>query len=78
MHAADTYEPPEPNEWPRSWARVVLATLIGMGFLGWAFAPATSVWLKIGMGAVTVVIEGWGFIAPAWAPRVANCLGMHP
>jgi len=61
--SADTYEPPEPNEWPRSWARAVLATLIGMGFLGWAFAPGAGFWLKAGMCVVTVVIEGWGFIA---------------
>lgn len=63
MSFAETYEPPEPNEWPRGWARVVLATLIGIGFLGWAFASNASDLLKIGMCAVTVVIEGWGFIA---------------
>lgn len=61
--ALDAYETPETNEWPRGWARVVLGTLIAMGFLGWTFAPNASPWLKLGMCAVTVVIEGWGFIA---------------
>lgn len=63
MSLVEAYEPPEPNEWPRGWARAVLATLIGMGFLGWWFAPAAGFWLKLGMCVVTVVIEGWGFIA---------------
>lgn len=61
--AAEAYEPVEENEWPRGWARAVLVTLIAMGFLGWAFAPNASVWLKAGMCVVTIVIEGWGFIA---------------
>ncbi|MFN3465016.1 MAG: hypothetical protein ACK4X1_13160 [Terricaulis sp.] len=64
-------EPP-PNEWVRPWARVVLFTLIGMGVVGWLVVEST-LWLKLGMCAVTLVIEVWGLLAAVqWARALAR------
>jgi len=72
----DAYEHPEPNEWPRNWARVVLAMLIAMGVLGWAFASDATWLLKVGMCGVTLVIEGWGFIAAVQWSRAMKRQGV--
>lgn len=70
--AAEAWEPPPPNDWVRTWARVVLATLIGMGVLGWVFGDGTPAF-KFGMCAVTLVIEVWGFNAAVqWARSLAR------
>lgn len=67
MSFADTYEPPAPNEWVRPSARAVLATLIIMGLAGWVFGPGT-LGFKLGMCAVTAIMEIWGFNAAVqWA-----------
>jgi hypothetical protein len=53
------------NSGVRDWARVVQATLIGLGIVGWFAAwlgsPAWA--LTVGMCWLTLVIEVWGFHA---------------
>lgn len=67
MSLAEAYESPPSNEWVRPSARVVLVTLILIGVAGWVFGPGT-IGFKIGMCAVTAVIEVWGFNAAVqWA-----------
>jgi len=67
MTVFDTYEPAPSNEWVRPSARMVLATLIAIGVAGWVFGPGE--WpFKLGMCAVTFVMEIWGFNAAVqWA-----------
>ncbi len=67
MTSYEAYEPPAPNEWVRPSARAVLATLILMGLAGWIFGPGTF-GFKLGMCAVTAIMEIWGFNAAVqWA-----------
>lgn len=70
---AEAYEPPPPNELVRPAARVVLATLILMGVCGWVFGDGTTPF-KLGMCAVTTVIEVWGFNA---AVQWSRALSRH-
>lgn len=74
--AIDAFELPEPNEWPRNWARIVLGMLIAMGVIGWACASDAGFWLKAGMCGVTLVIEGWGFIAAVQWSRAMKRQGV--
>jgi hypothetical protein len=72
MTAAEAYEPPPPNDWARPWARVVLFTLIGMGVAGWLAAEGGWL-LKMGMCALTLVIEVWGYLAAVqWSRALAR------
>lgn len=65
--AAEAYEPPPSNEWVRPSARIVLATLILIGVAGWIWGPG-NLPFKLGMCAVTAVMEVWGFNAAVqWA-----------
>lgn len=67
MAATFEYEPPAPNEWVRPSARLVLATLILIGVAGWIWGPG-NLPFKLGMCAVTAVMELWGFNAAVqWA-----------
>lgn len=67
MSTVEAYDPPPPNDWVRPSARIVLATLILIGVAGWVFGPGTF-GFKVGMCAVTAVIEVWGFNAAVqWA-----------
>lgn len=67
MTAIDAYEPPPSNEWVRPSARIVLATLILIGVAGWIWGPG-NLPFKLGMCAVTAVMEIWGFNAAVqWA-----------
>lgn len=67
MSTIDPYEPPPSNEWVRPSARIVLATLILIGVAGWIWGPG-NLPFKIGMCAVTAVMEVWGFNAAVqWA-----------
>jgi hypothetical protein len=59
---ATACETPESNDFVRPMARIVLAMLILLGVAGWVFG-AGSAWFKLGMCAVTTVIECWGFNA---------------
>ena len=64
---AEAYEPPPSNEWVRPSARIVLATLILIGVAGWIWGPG-NLPFKLGMCAVTAVMEIWGFNAAVqWA-----------
>lgn len=68
----EAFEPPPPNDLVRLWARVVLATLILIGVVGW-WTAQSSLGLKLGMSAVTAVIEVWGFNAAVqWARALAR------